>query len=148
MQISLSQTTSCAEAQGHIQGVCVYVCVCMCGFQSKVGGRFWASYAVIFRFQAAAGRQTSKYLYFFLSLPLPLPFFLFHNLSFYRSTRSLETGGPLPKVSSVDTHSHKFGCVCFPFCLYSGPADIGDSWSLAVCKQGRVRMRTACESTH
>lgn len=52
---------------------------------------------------------------------------------------------PQPKVSSIDTYRHtqRFGCVCFYFCLYPVPADGGDSWSLTVCEQGRVRMRTA-----
>ena len=44
-----------------------------------------------------------------------------------------------------------FDCVCvrfFFFCfylrLYSAPVKTSDSWSLVLCEQGRVRMRTAC----
>lgn len=60
------------------------------------------------------------------------------------STRSLEMGGPQPKVSSIDTQPLRFGCVCvFDLLLFVFRRCIGDSWSLAVCEQSRVRMRTA-----
>lgn len=65
---------------------------------------------------------------------------LFHNPPFNRPS------GSLPKVSSSHTGAHMYGCVCFPFCLFFAPADIDDSWSLLVCEQGRVRMRTVCVS--
>lgn len=67
---------------------------------------------------------------------------LFHNTPFNQYS------GSLPKVSSADIHwcTHVWLCVCFHFCLFFAPADIDDSWSLLVCEQGRVRMRTASVS--
>lgn len=102
----------CRGLGAHIGGGFVHVCLCLyvrvCGFQNKVGGRFWASCAVIFHFQGSS-RKADK------QVPLFFSFFLFHNLPIYQRARSREMGVPQPKVSSIDTHTRTSLAACvFP----------------------------------
>jgi len=98
-----------------------FVCVSICVYV-----QIWGT--ACSHFSIFGQQQKSKHLFFFLSLSFSSCLY------------------------SIDTHPAQvwlcvFVCLCecvLYFCLYSPPAATGDSWSLAVCVQGRVRMRTAC----
>lgn len=90
--------------------MCVFIRVCV-SFLEWSWGQIWCAICSNFPFLGSCRKANT--FFFFLCLILSLS--LFHNMSFYQSTEFLGMGGPQPKVSSIDTHTHThpymFDCV-------------------------------------
>lgn len=91
--------------KGSYKGfVCVSICV-------SALEQSWGTVCSNFPFLGSSRKANTS---FFLSLSLSSILSLFHNDSFYRSTRSLEMGGPQPKVSSIDLALYVFRVCIVP----------------------------------
>lgn len=122
---------------------CVFVSVCVCMWVSEQSwGQILGIVCSNFPFlgQQQKSRQASTSIFSFS-----------HTLSFsfticlFISAQDLWRWADLnPKFPAL---THTLAQV-WPRVFFLLFVDISDSWSLAVCEQGRVRMRTACESTH
>lgn len=84
--------------------MCVSICV-------SALEQSWGTVCSNFPFLGSSRKANTS---FFLSLSLSSILSLFHNDSFYRSTRSLEMGGPQPKVSSIDLALYVFRVCIVP----------------------------------